>query len=107
MLIDLIRHSITLQMEIVSMVAEEVQQRAETYVQTHSDEAYEAFLNQVIGNIEKSVDFVAAPVETLMQVLNSLNPATQATPLSGKVNWNEALNELNQRIQDLKKNLHS
>lgn len=102
MLPDLIRHSLTLQMEIVAMVAEEVQQRAESYVQKHSDEAYEAFLNQIIDGVEKTVDFVAAPVEAVMQQVQGLRPNQDN---SAVLNWNEALETLQARIQDLRRNI--
>ncbi|HEY9839387.1 MAG TPA: hypothetical protein V6D23_02945 [Candidatus Obscuribacterales bacterium] len=106
MLPDLIRHAFTLQMEIVAMVAEEIQQRAESYVQTHSDEAYEAFLNQIIDGVEKTIDLVAAPVEAVMQQIQGLRPQTD--PPSGlTLNWNEALETLQSRIQDLRKNLQA
>ena len=109
MLPNLIRHSIILQMELVSMVAEEIQQRAEAYVQSNSDEAYEAFLNQMIGNIEKTVDLMALPIENLGQFLNNLYPASENSagfPAS-PINWNDAKQELQKRIQDLKKNLQA
>lgn len=103
---DLFRHAFTLQMEIVAMVAEEVQQRAEAFVQKHSDEAYEAFLNQLIDGVEKTVDLVAVPVETVMQQLQGLRPdGDQASSLS--LNWNEALETLQSRIQSLRKNIQA
>jgi len=109
MLHNLIRHSIILQMELVSMVAEEVQQRAEAYVQKNSDEAYEAFLNQMIANLEKTVDLVALPIENLGELFNKLNPVAQDSenfPAS-PINWTDAKQELQKRIQDLKKNLQA
>lgn len=106
MLPDLFRHALTLNMEIVAMVAEEIQTRAESYVQTHSDEAYETFLNQIIDGVEKTVDLVAAPVETVMQQLQGLRPNSE-TPSQLTLNWNEALSTLQGRIQDLRKNLQA
>lgn len=106
MLPDLFRHALTLNMEIVAMVAEEVQTRAESYVQAHSNEAYEAFLNQIIDGVEKTVDLVAAPVETVMQQLQGLRPDPE-TPSPLTQNWNEALNTLQSRIQDLRKNIQA
>lgn len=109
MLQDLIKHSIILQMELVSMVAEEVQQRAEAYVQKNSDEAYEMFLNQMITNLEKTVDLVALPIENLGEMLNKLNPVSQDAPNfpGSPINWADAKQELQKRIQDLKKNLQA
>lgn len=101
-LTDLVRHSLTLNMEIVAMVAEEVQQRAEAYVQSHSDEAYETFLNQIIDGVEKTVDLVAAPIETVVQQLQGLRPESNVS-----LNWNEALETLQNRIQELRKNLQA
>lgn len=103
---DLFRHAFTLQMEIVAMVAEEIQQRAESYVQSHSDEAYEAFLNQLIDGVEKTVDLVAVPVETVMQQLQGLRPQSEGSP-SLVLNWNEALETLQARIQSLRKNIQA
>lgn len=95
---DLIKHSITLNMEIVSMIAEEVQQKAESYVKANTDEAYETFLNQLINGVEKTVDMVATPVEAIVQQVQGLNPNSDVTQ-----NWNDALKTLHTRIQDLKK----
>jgi len=106
MLASFFRHTFTLQMEIVAMVAEEIQQRAESYVQNHSDETYEAYLNDMINQVEKTVDLVAAPFENLMQSLNQLQSKTHPLPNLG-LNWNEAFETLQARIQDLKKNLPS
>lgn len=106
MLPNFIRHTLTLNMEIVAMVAEEIQQRAEYFVQTHSDEDYEAYLNQMINQIEKTVDTVAAPFEQVMKVLQDLRPEhSSASPLN--LNWQDAFQTLNSRIQELKKNLPS
>lgn len=106
MLPNFIRHTLTLNMEIVAMVAEEIQQRAEYYVQTHSDEEYEAYLNQMISQIEKTVDTVAAPFEQIIKTLQGVRPeSSQSSPLS--LNWQEAFQTLNSRIQELKKNLPS
>ena len=106
MLPDFIRHTFTLQMEILSMVAEEIQQQAESYVQSHSDEAYEAYLNNIIDSVEKTVDFFAGPAEVVMQSLKSFQP-TSDTPPGLPINWNEALSTLNARIQDIKNNLQA
>lgn len=102
MLPDFIRHSLTLQVEIIAMVSEEIQQRAESYVQTHSDESYERYLNQIINQLEKTVDVVSAPVEQWIQYSKKLQ-ASSPNPLG--LNWNDALDTLNTRIQELKRNL--
>ncbi|MGV3522935.1 MAG: hypothetical protein ACO1RX_01850 [Candidatus Sericytochromatia bacterium] len=107
MLFDLIRHSFTLQMEIVAMVAEEVQHRADSYVQNHSDESYEAYLNQIINGVEKTVDTLAAPIEALSKNLQALRPNGEALPNPLGLNWNEALETLQSRIQELKGNLRA
>lgn len=99
-----IQHALTLQMEIVSMIAEEIQQQAESYVRTHGGEDYERFLNDLIANLEKSVDFVATPFEQMMQQINTLRPTSSSTP---QVNWNRALDTLSTRIQELKNNLQA
>ena len=104
MLPDLIRHSLTLQVEIIAMVSEEIQQRAESYVQSHSDEAYERYLNQIIDNVEKTVDFVSAPIEQWIQYSKKLQ-SDNTNPLS--LNWNDGLETLNNRIQELKSNLRA
>lgn len=106
MLPDFIRHGFTLQMEILSMLAEEVQQQAESYVQSHSDEAYENYLNTIIDNVEKTVDLFAGPAEFVMQTLQSLQPTSDSPP-GIPINWNDALNTLNTRIQDIKNNLQA
>ncbi|MBF2054505.1 MAG: hypothetical protein IGS03_13750 [Candidatus Sericytochromatia bacterium] len=106
MLPDFIRHPLTLNMEIVAMVAEEIQQRAEYFVQTHSDEAYEAYLNQMINQIEKTVDTLATPFEQVMKMVQDLRPEHSSnSPLN--LNWQDAFQTLNSRIQELKKNLPS
>lgn len=102
MIMDLLKHSFTLQMEILAMVSEEIHQRAENYVQSHSDEAYEAFLSQLIDNVEKTLDTFAGPLEGLMEQFQSLRPASGKAP--GFFNWNEAFETLNARIQELKNN---
>ncbi len=104
MLPDIIRHGLTLQVEIIAMVSEEIQQRAESYVQEHSDESYERYLNQIIDNVEKTVDFVSAPIEQWIQYSKKLQENTN-NPLS--LNWNEGLETLNTRIQELKNNLRA
>ncbi len=102
MLPDFIRHSLTLQVEIIAMVSEEIQQRAESYVQANSDESYERYLNQIINQLEKTVDVVSAPVEQWIQYSKKLQ-ASSHNPLG--LNWNDALDTLNARIQELKRNL--
>lgn len=99
---DLIRHSFTLQVEIIAMVSEEIQQRAESYVQKHSDESYERYLNQIINNLEKTVDVVSAPIEQWIDYSKKLQGNNQ-NPLG--LNWSDALDTLNARIQELKRNL--
>ena len=100
----LFQHALTLQMEIVSMIAEEIQQQAESYVRTHGGEEYERFLNDLIANLEKSVDFIATPFEQIMEQMNTLRPASGTAPA---INWSRAVNTLNSRIQELKNNLQA
>lgn len=102
MLPDIIRHSLTLQVEIIAMVSEEIQQRAESYVQANSDESYERYLNQIINNLEKTVDVVSAPLEQWISYSKKLQ-SSSTNPLG--LNWNDALDTLNARIQEVKRNL--
>ena len=66
MLTDLLKYGLTLQAEIVAMVAEEVHHRAEDFVRKNADEGYEAYLNSLVGNLEKTVDTLAKPVDTAL-----------------------------------------
>jgi hypothetical protein len=77
MLTDLLKYGLTLQAEIVAMVAEEVHHRAEDFVRKNADEGYEAYLNSLVGNLEKTVDTLAKPVDT---ALNGFYQMTGAAP---------------------------
>lgn len=95
-----VKYALTLQAELLAMIAEEIQHKAEDFVRQNSDEGYEAYLNQLVDNIERTVDTIATPLEPL---IHSIQQLQRDLNLGSPVNLSETLDRLIAHLRNLKK----
>lgn len=95
-----LKYALTLQAELLAMVAEEIHHKAEDFVRENSDEGYEAYLSQLVDNIERTVDTFATPLEPLIHTVNKLQ---QDLNLGSPMSLSETLDRLTEHVRSLRK----
>ncbi|PIQ24321.1 hypothetical protein COW36_24015 [bacterium (Candidatus Blackallbacteria) CG17_big_fil_post_rev_8_21_14_2_50_48_46] len=94
------KYALTLQAELLAMVSEEIHNKAEDFVRQNSDEGYEAYLSQLVDNIEKTVDTLATPLEPLIKTVNKLQEDLHlGTPMS----LSETLDRMTEHVRSMRK----
>lgn len=79
MLPSFLKYGLTLQAEIVAMVAEEVQHKADEFIKKNADEGYDNYLSGIVNQLESTFDSVSKPIEALDGVLSKVIPENQIT----------------------------
>jgi non-homologous end joining protein Ku len=97
---NFLKYALTLQAELLSMVAEEIHHKAEDFVRQNSDDGYEAYLAQLVDNIERTVDTLATPFEPVIQGMNKLQ---QDLNLGTPATLSETLDRLTEHVRGLRK----
>jgi hypothetical protein len=101
MLPKALKYAMTLQAELLAMIAEEIHHQAEDFVRKNSDEGYEAYLGQLVDNIERTVDTLTTPLDPLIQTANKLQQDLNLnTP---PISLSDTLDRLTEHVRNLRK----